>query len=178
MELIPYEKFTKLRLREFEPSATDSRESAGSACFEFLDLHWHDESARGFLCHEKEPQRLGGVCLDFRCMESKLILPILSALQLPLHPNMTSGVVSGILGTPTASPNATLGYAVYDFACGLKDRYQVRCYFTHCQGLHGVDILCGDLLTDSDWRKDPGAPPNPGAATPLGNAGATESHHR
>src|SRR5882762_5989173 len=72
MSLIPYAKFTRLRLQQFEPSASNEEESA---CFEFMDSLWYEESIRGaeFLRHERDPHRLGGICLDFRYMSPVII---------------------------------------------------------------------------------------------------------
>ena len=147
MSLIPYEKFTRLRLRQFEPSASNEEESA---CFEFMDSLWHEESIRGaeFLRHERDPNRLGGICLDFRYMSPALPTSILAAIQLPLRPGMSVEDVVSLLGDPADTEDGGPGCVVHDFKCGAEDRYHVRCYFT--DGLHGVDIMRFDLLQEHD----------------------------
>jgi hypothetical protein len=156
MVLLPYAKFAKLRLQKFDRRASDDRDWGGSAGSEFLNLYWYNESVRGveFLSHEDDPDRLGGACLDFRYMDRDLIAPLLLALGLPLTPGVSSGEVSGILGPPIAREDGAPGCTVLDFLCGAGDRYWIRCYFTDGGGLHGVDIIRGDLMAQTGMIKD------------------------
>src|SRR5882762_2640161 len=111
MSLIPYAKFTRLRLQQFEPSASNEEESA---CFEFMDSLWYEESIRGaeFLRHERDPHRLGGICLDFRYMSPVLSTSILAAIQLSLRPGMSVEDVISLLGVATDTEDGAPGYVV------------------------------------------------------------------
>ena len=152
MDLLPYDQFARLQLRDFDSSATDARELGGSACFEFRGLHWFAESRRGveFLRHEDDPKGLGGICLDFRYMASELVASILAAAHLQLRPGMTVEQVADLLGVSSGGTEAAPGYTVHDFECGASALYHIRCYFPNGEGLHGVDIIRQDLLQNND----------------------------
>jgi hypothetical protein len=144
MDLIPFETFIRLRLRQFDPDApVDWQESA---CHEFLDSYWFEDAVRGaaFLRHEDDPQRLGGICLDFRYLPPEFAETILSAVRTPLRPGMSVEHVTQLLGAPSKTQSFVPGYVLHDFDCGPDNHYLVRCYFK--DGLHAVDIIRKDLL--------------------------------
>ena len=146
MELIPYSQFSKLRLRQFDPSASNEEEIAG---FEFMGLVWFEELAEGveFLRHENDPHRLGAVGITFEYVAPKLVAAILAATHLPLRHRMTMDDVASVLGASTRKEEAASEFVSHDFYCGDTDRYLVRCWFHTGEGPRGVEVMRADLLS-------------------------------
>jgi len=147
MELLPHSQFEKLRLRQFEPKATDREET----WIEFLDARWLGESFESveFLRREDDARRLGCIGIGFEYVSPELVLSILSAVGLPLRQHMQPQEVTSILGVCIGTLDGEHGFVAHDFLCGTEERYFIRCWFYKETGLHGLDVVRADLLPKS-----------------------------
>jgi len=145
MELITFEEFSKLRIREFFPEGTRMflHEEGFTECaigpaategFAFTYFAWRAD----------EPRMTTEVALDFSECPSDIGQRILNAIKLPLQPGMPLAEAQSLLGNPDYSDLSAEGQGVVRFVCGEKHPYFVTCSFTKAEGLTGVVIFRKD----------------------------------
>ena len=152
MDLIPYDEFSKLRIKDFYPKGTEmSYEDTGFECvlglagqegFPFTYFAWPED----------RPGETAQISLDFRneCNECPpdISEKILSAIRLPLAPGMTKEQIVQILGEPLrVFPYADNAGSCIDFLCGdsSESQYEVQCDVHPDLGLIGVRVVREDL---------------------------------
>ena len=87
MELIPYDRFERLRLSQLHP---DAARIATLRNWEFMGGVWVGEADgfTAFLCPEASPDTLGSIELDLLDLPEALGARVLAAIELPLQSGM------------------------------------------------------------------------------------------
>lgn len=146
MELISFQEFGKLRIRDFFPEGSQLflDESASTECaigrsategFAFTYFAWRPN----------EPRMTAEVALDFReeC-PPEIGIKILEAIKLPLKPGMPLREVQQLLGQPEFSNLSAEGEGFVRFVCGETWPYYVGCNVTNRSGVTGVIVFRKD----------------------------------
>src|SRR4051812_25354510 len=126
MQLIPYEHFAKLRLRDFVPESISIGEASG---WEWMGSVWHNEGIgfTSFSRHVSTPDETGGLEISFAELPSDCIHRVLTTVGLPLRPGMSTPDVLSALGTPTRTHQFVPDRRTYEFAVGAAQPYIVGC---------------------------------------------------
>jgi hypothetical protein len=135
MDLIPYDDFAALRLRDFVP---DPSEVHGMGGTEFLGRTWVGEGIghfTGLLCLQEEPERLRSISLDLAALPADVTRAVLHAIRLPLEIGMDHAALTSILGEPRETHVFTSDRTTYEYLCGDGDKYQISCTVHHRDGL-------------------------------------------
>lgn len=146
MELISFQDFSKLRIRDFFPEGTHL----------FLDETGSTECAIGpaateglaftyFAWRSDESRMTADVALDFReeC-PPEIGQRILDAIKLPLRRGMSLAAAQRLLGQPEYLDLSADGQGVVRFVCGEKCPYFVACDFIKDEGLTGIVVFRRD----------------------------------
>lgn len=146
MELISYQEFGRLRIRDFFPEdaqlsldETGATECAiGPAATEGLAFTY-------FAWLPEEPRMTAEISLDFReeCPSEAGKL-ILEKIKLPVSPGMSLCEVLKILGEPDFSSLSSEMEGFVRFACGKTWPYFVGCTVSKKQGVIGVIVFRRD----------------------------------
>jgi hypothetical protein len=145
MELISYEEFAKLRLKQFLDADADIDEMEDT---EWMGGVWISEAVgiTGFRRLEKTPDEMGGLEIIFSEIPKKAALAILDALRLPLRPEMTFEDVHSLLGEPEAVEEPTDEWKNYDFTAGSLHPYYLSCSIYNAGGMMGLALIRKDVL--------------------------------
>jgi len=145
MQLIPYEQFAKLRLRDFVPDDTAIGEAAD---WEWMGSRWHNEGIgfTSFSRHASTPDATGGVEISFSELPQDCIERLLSAIGLPVRPGMSISEVLSVLGSPRATRQFVADRHTYEFTAGTPQPYVVSCTVTDGEGLTYVTAVRPDLV--------------------------------
>jgi hypothetical protein len=151
MELISYDEFGKLRLRDFFPAGTRI----------FLDEWGSTECAIGpaategmaftyFAWRPEDGQKTAEISLDFReeC-PAEVGRKILDTIKVPLRPGMHLREIERVFGRPEFSMLSEQGEGVVRFICGEIWPYYVACNVTKDAGLTGIDVFRKDYWDPS-----------------------------
>lgn len=149
MELISYDEFRGLRLRQFCAPKTKVERLGSDG--EYMGRTWSGEGIRGvdFLWPGKAGPNLACILLALqpRFCPAEVEQAILAALYLPLKRGMTSAQVRRVLGAP-ALRHAGSDWETVKFRCGRKWRYLIMADFGTDSGLRNLDIARMDALPD------------------------------
>jgi hypothetical protein len=148
MELISFQDFGELRIRDFFPEGSQL----------FLDETGSTTCAIGYAATEglaftyfawraNEPRKTAEIALDFReeCPH-EVGRRILDAIRLPLSPGISLGEAQRVLGQPEYTDLTAEGQGVVRFVCGESCLYFVACVFVKDEGLTGINVFRKDYL--------------------------------
>jgi hypothetical protein len=146
MELISYEQFVTLRLRDFVPDPAAVGETAD---WEWMDSHWLNEGIgfTSFSRHVSTPDETGGLEISFPELPAEAIQRLLTRLGLPLHPGMSDDEVLSAMGEPTITHEFVPDSRTYDFTVGSSEPYLVGCTVQDTDGLIHVSVVRPDLIS-------------------------------
>jgi hypothetical protein len=150
MELIPYNVFAKLRMKQFVPTGTEVFESDG---WEWMGGIWINEGIPGFTSisrHEDTPDEAGGLEVDFRDLSPTEIAAVFEALHLPLQPGMTSDQLRSVLGVPDQTDSIYGDRRSHSFTIGADYPYLVSTTVHDAEGLIYVTVVRKDVLARCD----------------------------
>lgn len=146
MELISYEQFGRLRLRDFLPPGTDIEENTG---WEWMGTDWFNEGIgfTSFSRHVNTPDQTGGLEINFEELPAENIEHLLNAIGLPLEPGMTAQEVLSALGEPRHTRGRASDRKNFEFHLGSAHPYEVSCTVMNDQeGLIYVSVVRQDLI--------------------------------
>jgi hypothetical protein len=134
MELISYNEFGRLRLRDF------SREEIAESDipdWEWMGGLWYCDSVgfTWFGCLNDMPKETGGLEVDFGELPEHEWLRILNSLHLPLREGMTFDEIVTILGQPFKIYTFVEDRKIYEFKVGSAYPYRVSCIVLDNGGL-------------------------------------------
>ena len=141
IDLIPLEKFGKLRLAHFVPVRSDVTEFDN---WEYMEDRWVGEGLGAFtefLCLEEDPDTVRAICLDLGDLPTAVGESILAAVRLPLRAGMGDAEVRTTLGTPRGVQSFVPEQHTYEFRCGPDGGYEVSCTMHERAGLTYVTVL-------------------------------------
>jgi hypothetical protein len=146
MNLISYEQFAKLRLRDFVSDSTAILETLD---WEWMGSVWHNEGIgfTSFSRHVTTPDATGGLEISFSELSAECIQRVLTAIGLPLRTGMSAPDVVSALGTPTGTHQFVPDRRTYDFMVGLAQPYVVGCTVVDTDGLIHVTVVRPNLLS-------------------------------
>jgi len=149
MELIPYEDFSRLRMKQFAPAGIEVSEGDG---YEWMGGFWIHEGIgfTGVARHEDTPDEAGGLAVDFRELPESATLAIFDAIHLPLRPGMTLEEVCSVLGEPEHTHVFVADRKSYDFTVGSHFPYHVSATVHDTHGLIYVVVIRKDVLSKCD----------------------------
>ena len=149
MELISFEQFGKLRLKQFAPPEAEVFESGG---YEWMGGFWINEGI-GFTSmsrHEDTPEETGGLEVDFSELPESAVPAIFDATQLPLRRGMSFEEVRSVLGEPEKTHVFVADRKTYEFTVGSQQRYYVSATLDDADGLIYVEVIRKDVLSKCD----------------------------
>src|SRR5262245_2159450 len=149
MELISFEQFGKLRLKQFAQPEAEVVESAG---YEWMGGFRINEGI-GFtsMCrHEDTPEETGGLEVHFSELPESAVSAIFDAIQLPLRRGMSFEEVRSVLGEPQKTHVFVADRKTYDFTVGSQQRYYVSATLHDADGLTYVAVIRKDVLSKCD----------------------------
>ena len=149
MELISYEQFGKLRLKQFAPPEAEVFESDG---YEWMGGFWINEGT-GFTSmsrHEDTPEETGGLEVDLLEFPESAVSAIFEAIQLPLRRGMSFEEVRSVLGEPEKTHVFVADRKTYEFTVGSQQRYYVSATLDDADGLIYVEVIRKDVLSKCD----------------------------
>lgn len=149
MELIPYEQFGRLRLKQFVPVGTEVLEADG---YEWMGGFWINEGI-GFTSmsrHEDTPHETGGLEVAFSELPESAASAIFNAIHLPLHRGMSLKEIQSVLGEPEETHVFVADRKTYDFTVGSRQRYHVSTTVHDEDGLIDVVVIRKDVLSKCD----------------------------
>lgn len=149
MELIPYQQFAKLRMKQFVPADAEVSEGDGH---EWMGGFWIHEGIgfTGIARHEDTPDEAGGLALDFRELPESAISAIFDAIRLPLRPGMSFEAVRSVIGEPEETHVFVADRKTYDFTVGSHQPYHVSATVHDADGLIYVAVIRKDVLSKCD----------------------------
>jgi len=146
MELISYNEFGRLRLREF--CGDEVAESEYADC-EWMGSHWYSDGI-GFTwfgrLHDM-PQETGGLEVALLDIPEPVWSRIFASLHLPLRAGMTLDAITGILGAPFETRTFVEDRKTYRFKVGSKHPYRISCTVHDDDGLIFVSVIREDVLS-------------------------------
>ena len=146
MELILYEDFAKLRMKQLAPGK-EVHESDG---WEWMGGFWINEGIFGFTSvsrHEDTPDEAGGLEVAFGELPESATLAIFDAIHLPLRQGMTLQEVRSVLGEPEQTHVFVADRKTYDFTVGSRHPYYVSATVHDSDGLIYVAVIRKDVLS-------------------------------
>ena len=149
MELIPYEQFSRLRMKQFAPAHIEVSEGDG---FEWMGGFWIYEGIgfTGVARHEDTPDEAGGLAVDFRELPKSATSAIFDAIHLSLRQGMTLEEVRSALGEPEHTDVFVADRKSYDFTVGSRNPYHVSATVHETDGLIYVAVIRKDVLSKCD----------------------------
>jgi len=150
MELIPYEDFSRLRMKQFVPAEIEVSDDDG---YEWMGGFWIHEGIgfTGVARHEDTPDEAGGLAVAFRELpERSATLAIFDAIRLPLRLGMTLEEVRSVLGEPEHTNVFVADRKSYDFTVGSQFPYYVSATVHDTDGLIYVVVIRKDVLSKCD----------------------------
>lgn len=146
MELISYEQFAKLRLRDFVPDPAAVGETTD---WEWMDSFWLNEGIgfTSFSRHVTTPHDTGGLEISFPELPPDASQHLLSSIGLPLHPGMSNDDVLSTFGEPMTTHQFVPDRRSYDFAVGSTQPYLVSCTVQDTDGLIYLSVVRPDLIS-------------------------------
>lgn len=147
MDLISYEQFAQLRLRDFfGPDISIHVEESGVQTVCGLG-GCEEVGFTSFAWPQTEPHSVGGIDLMFTDGECtpEIAKAILRRVGLPLNPGMRKDEVANVLGTGHLVNEYPSGVVFIRFLCGEKWPYYVGCSFQN-EVLIGVKVFKAYLL--------------------------------
>jgi hypothetical protein len=146
MELISYEQFAKLRLRDFVPDRSAIRETPD---WEWEGSFWFNESIgfTSFSRHVTTPDETGGLELSFSEMPAEFNQRLLSVIGLPVRRGMSHSEALSALGVPTRTHQFVRDRRSCEFTVGSDQPYVVGCTIQEIEGLIHVTIVRSDLVS-------------------------------
>ena len=142
MELIPYNQFERLRLRDFlEPNARPNIEESGFECAIGL-AGYEGFPSTYFAWPSRRPRSIGQISVGFDGVDisTRSAIDIIRAINLPLTPGQVYGDVIGVLGQPVSSFRVDDRETV-EFLVGEKWPYKVLCFIVVQTGLVAVTVF-------------------------------------
>ena len=156
MELISYEQFGKLRLKQFVPANKEIFDSDGH---EWMNGWWINEGIgiTGISRHEDTPDEAGGLEVLFSELSASATVAMLDAIRLPLHPGMTFENLRSVLGEPQQTEffPTIPDRKHYKFTIGSEHPYHVSCTIHDTDGLIGIAVIRNDVLSKIKAAPDP-----------------------
>lgn len=145
MQLIDYNQFAVLRLRDFVPDGTAIGEVSG---WEWMGSCWYNEGIgfTSFSRHISMPDQTGGLEISFSELSAERSQRLLSAIGLPLLPGMSASEVLSAMGQPAEERQFVPGRCLYEFRVGNYQPYVVDCTVDGTEGLIHVAVVRADLL--------------------------------
>jgi hypothetical protein len=152
MNLISYEQFAKLRLRDFVPAGVPIEDTSG---WEWEGSIWHNEGIgfTSFSRHISTPDETGGLEISFPELPSECIQRLFMAVGLPLRPGMSTADVQSVLGKPSKTYQFVPDRRTCEFIVGSAHSYIVGCTIDDLEGLIYVTVVRPDLVS----RDEPNA---------------------
>jgi hypothetical protein len=149
MELISYEEFGRLRMKQFVPR--DAEVIEADAC-EWMGGFWINEGIglTSMSRHEDTPSETGGLEVDFSELPESAVAAIFDAIHLPLRPGMTLEEVRSVLGAPEQTHVFVADRKSYDFTVGSQYMYHVSATVHDANGLIDVVVIRKDVLSKCD----------------------------
>jgi len=154
MELIPYDEFRRLRLKQFCPPGTEIDDLGEDS--EYMGRTWTGEGIKGvdFLWQRKNTA--SSLACIILALQPKFCPPeveqaILATIRLPLKRGMTLTEVKQLLGKP-AVQNSGKDWDTVEFRCGRKSKYMILTDFGSTAGLRNLHINRWDALPDDDEK--------------------------
>jgi len=149
MELISYEDFSRLRMKQFAPADMEVSEGDG---YEWMGGFWIHEGVgfTGVARHEDTPDEAGGLEVDIRELPESATLAIFAAIHLPLRPRMTLDEVRSIVGEPERTNVFVADRKSYNFTVGSRYPYHVSATVHDTDGLIYVVVIRKDVLSKCD----------------------------
>lgn len=149
MEIIPYEQFARLRLRDY---ADNPAEVAEESHWEWMGSRWHNEGIgfTSFSRHVSTPDDTGGIEVSFPELSAEANRRLLTAVGLPLQPGMSHDEVLALFGEPVETHQYVPGRCSYDFTVGSTEPYVVGCTVDDTKGLIHLTVIRADLMKDED----------------------------
>ena len=148
MELISYEDFSRLRMKQFAPAGIEVFEGDG---YEWMGGFWIHEGIgfTGVARHEDTPHEAGGLAVDFRELPESSTLAIFDALHLA-RPGVTLEEIRSVLGEPERTNVFVADRKSYDFTVGTRYPYHVSATVHDTDGLIYVAVIRKDVLSKCD----------------------------
>lgn len=145
MQLISYDQFSKLRLRDFVPEGMLIGEAVD---WEWMGSYWYNEGIgfTSFSRHMSTPDQTGGLEISFTELPAESNRRLLSAIGLPLRPGMSAPDVLSVMGSPAETHEFVPGRHSYEFNAGIPQPYVVSCTVDDAEGLVYVTVVRPDLL--------------------------------
>jgi hypothetical protein len=146
MELIPYDQFAALRLRNFVPNPATVSEETG---WEWMGSLWINEGIgfTSFSRHVTTPNETGGLEINFPELPPDAVQRLLSTIGLPLSPGMIDEEVIAALGKPTKTDHFVSDRQTHNFTIGSAQPYRVSCTVHEKNGLIFVTVVRPDLVS-------------------------------
>jgi hypothetical protein len=145
MELVPYENFAKLRLRDFAPA---NAEIGDVTDWEWQGGMWLNEGI-GFTSFSRlaeMPDETGGLEISFSQLPAEANEKILRAIGLPLSAGMSVDQVFALLGSSDKTYSFVPDRKTFEFTVGDAQSYSVSCTVDDNDGLVYVTVVRGDVL--------------------------------
>jgi len=145
MELISYNEFGRLRLREF---CGDEVEESGFPDWEWMDGHWFRENI-GFTWFGRlsdMPDETGSLEIYHCELTDDVLARIFALLGLPLSMGLQFDAVVRLLDQPIAVSSFVDDRKTYEFKLGSQQPYQVSCTIQNEEGLIFVSMIREDVL--------------------------------
>ncbi len=145
MQLISYDQFSKLRLRDFVAEGTPIGKVS---VWEWMGSCWHNEGIgfTSFSRHVSTPDQTGGLEIAFTELSDNISQRLLNTIGLPLRPGMNTTDVLSVMGTPVETQQLAPDRRSYEFTAGVPQPYLVSCTVHDTDGLIHVSIVRPDLL--------------------------------
>lgn len=146
MELISYNEFSRLRLRDF---CRDKIAESDTPDWEWMGGQWYCDSVgfTWFGCLHDTPKETGGLEVDLGDLPERVWLRILDSLHLPLRAGMTFDMIASILGQPFEIGTFVENRKTYEFRVGSAYPYIVSCTVLDDGGLVFVSVIRQDVLS-------------------------------
>ena len=149
MELIPYDQFAKLRLKQLVSADMNVSEDDS---YEWLGGYGINEGIRGadFFRWEQTPDETTGFELYFDLLPSNTARAILDAIGLPIEPGMKLDQVYSVLGEPKEKDvfdGRPQNRQTDNFVIGSTQPYHISCSVHGNDGLIGLSVVRGDVLS-------------------------------
>ena len=150
MQLIDYNQFAILRLRDFLP---DGAAVAEVFDWEWMGSCWYNESIgfTSFSRHLSMPDQTGGLEISFSELSEEGSQRLLNAIGLPLRPGMSAPEVLSVMGPPAETRQFVPGRRSHEFTLGISQPYFVGCTVDDKEGLIYLTVVLQELL-DRDER--------------------------
>lgn len=149
MQLISYDQFGKLRLRDF---ARNDAAIGEVSDWEWMGACWHNEGIgfTSFSRHVSTPDQTGGLEISFNELSADSSQLLLRTIGLPLRPGMSTTEVLSVMGSPADTHQYVSDRRSYEYSVGISEPYVVSCTVHDTEGLMYVTVIRSDLLNTDE----------------------------